>query len=107
MLGLLPVCGCDGNTYDTACEAIMAGVPIDHEGACELPCASDADCAQGEACWTPPGQCDAPGRCAPIPTDCPLMMPAFPVCGCDGTTYPSVCDALLAGASIAHEGPCP
>ena len=107
MLGLMPVCGCDGNTYDTVCEALLAGVAIDHEGSCEAPCTSNADCAAGSTCMTPPGHCDADGRCVPTPTDCPLMMPAFPVCSCDGTDYPSVCDALLAGASIAHEGPCP
>ncbi len=28
------------------------------------------------------------------------------VCGCDGTTYSSVCDAAHAGASIEHRGKC-
>ncbi len=29
-----PMCGCDGKTYDNACLAAVAGVNVDHEGAC-------------------------------------------------------------------------
>ncbi|MET0342779.1 MAG: hypothetical protein ABW252_17360 [Polyangiales bacterium] len=29
-----PVCGCDGATYATACAAHVAGVSVEHDGAC-------------------------------------------------------------------------
>lgn len=29
-----PVCGCDGNDYDSACAAYMAGTSVDSVGAC-------------------------------------------------------------------------
>lgn len=32
-----PVCGCDGVTYGNDCERQGAGVPLDHEGACDTP----------------------------------------------------------------------
>lgn len=32
-----PVCGCDGETYDNACEAARAGVSLDHHEKCKIP----------------------------------------------------------------------
>jgi hypothetical protein len=32
-----PVCGCDGKTYDNACEAARAGVSLDHHEKCKIP----------------------------------------------------------------------
>jgi hypothetical protein len=32
-----PVCGCDGKTYDNACEAARAGVSLDYHEKCKIP----------------------------------------------------------------------
>ncbi|KAL3815261.1 hypothetical protein ACHAXA_002797 [Cyclostephanos tholiformis] len=44
------------------------------------------------------------GTCFTIPTTCPDKNQ--PVCGCDGNTYGSACQASLAGQSLAFKRPC-
>jgi hypothetical protein len=109
---LLAVCGCDGQTYDSACEAIRAGVQVAHEGLCEPEsrCLDDSGCAAGEHCVPVPGLClivmspTVPKECVAVPDVC--APDDEPVCGCDLKTYASACEANKAGAGVAYTGKC-
>ena len=50
------------------------------------------------------GAADAQATCAPRPTVCDAI--AAPVCGCDGMTYPSACEAAMKGTGVNHAGAC-
>ena len=113
-----PVCGCDGVSYPSECDAEREQVSVMHEGICipspgeERPCGGwlgntcdpDQYCRWGElaAC----GQVDHPGACTDVPqaSECPQLVD--PVCGCDGETYINDCLARAARKSIQHHGPC-
>ena len=109
---LVAVCGCDGQTYDSVCEAIRSGVQVAHEGPCEAEsrCVADAECATGERCVPVPGLCllvmspMMPEACIAVPDTCPPD--DQPVCGCDLQTYASACEANQAGAGVAYWGKC-
>ncbi|MCZ7679600.1 MAG: hypothetical protein M5U28_12895 [Sandaracinaceae bacterium] len=66
-------------------------------------CGDDAWCdyAADEYC----GFADGSGVCRPRPADC-AGEPSVTVCGCDGTTYASACEAHRAGVDDASSGPC-
>jgi hypothetical protein len=68
-----PVCGVDGGTYPSDCEAGCAGVDVDHEGPCEEPqnvaCETDADCTDWQFCDTGV-TCGGEGKCAVRPDLC-------------------------------------
>ena len=120
VVGDAPVCGCDDQTYDSACAAGQADVQVKRAGACEAGCTSDADCAQGELCELPTGACpalggpgdqpafvpiEARGECQSIPSAC--IADGTSVCGCDGKTYPSDCERRKAGVARRQVGACP
>jgi hypothetical protein len=91
--------GIDASEYYVPLVAAAAlcgtrGAPVCGAGSfCAFP--ADADC----------GRADAPGSCAPRPEACILIFD--PVCGCDGQTYGSGCQAASAGVSVDFDGPCP
>jgi len=103
----IPVCGCDGQTYGNDCEAAMAGVSIAYQGECGEECNSNSDCNPEHYCKRPMGDCDGKGVCITRPLDCPwLPIVGASVCGCDGQTYPSECDAAQLGVSVRHRSFC-
>jgi hypothetical protein len=106
-----PVCGCDGVTYDNACGALAADAGIESLRACGVEpvlCGGigGEKCGEEEVCFLKPGVCDgqATGRCVREPAEC--LVPKLPVCGCDGETYNSLCDATLEGVQVESEGEC-
>lgn len=75
-----PVCGCDGETYETEADACSAGVRVVTTAACGEPvadsqpivigCAHDGQCPEGESCCAISGRCfetACEGCCAPPP----------------------------------------
>jgi hypothetical protein len=65
-------------------------------------CRSNSECPATHFCAL--GGCRPPGVCQARPVSCDDVY--APVCGCDGRTYPSSCNALAIGVSVAREGHC-
>ncbi len=77
-----------------------------HQGADA--CTSSADCSADSYCdFAEAAACGgaAAGMCKARPIGCEFA-PVQEVCGCDGQTYDSACEAELAGASVAAQEPC-
>ncbi|MEC8022808.1 MAG: hypothetical protein VX223_02675 [Myxococcota bacterium] len=55
-VGLVPVCGCDSQTYKSECNANLAGISVAYTGACD--CIGDACCEGTDCCPSAPA-CDA------------------------------------------------
>ena len=103
-----PVCGCNGKTYANDCQRLAAGAALAGDGACPAGCGGPTatPCKAGYTCARPTGVCSelAYGACVLTPRLCLQKGPA--VCGCDGMTWPSACAALVAGETVASDGPC-
>jgi hypothetical protein len=110
-----PVCGCDGQSYGSRCEAVALGTVIRSEGSCRPPedvvqCASFAEASCGPQAYCRfalgafCGTAGVLGTCEPRPDRCDDF--GRTVCGCDGRTYRSACWAAMSGVSVAFLGSC-
>lgn len=109
---IAPVCGCDGETYSSSCDANLAGTDVAYAGDCGVVsiCGGLAGfaCAATEWCDFAPdavcGAADQTGVCRARPDACIAIY--APVCGCDGLTHGNECVANANGVDVAHSGAC-
>jgi Kazal-type serine protease inhibitor domain len=101
-----PACDCNGRTHASSCALWKARAVLAHPRACVNGCAGPggATCGADGFCTAPScGDGGAWGFCSPRPTQC---TPGPPVCGCDGKTYPSACQANAFGVGVRAAAPC-
>jgi hypothetical protein len=76
---------------------------------CNARCGTIAgiECPAGQFCDLEPGLCggaDIAGTCTLVPQSC--LKNIDPVCGCNGTTYPTDCVRRTQMVQKAHDGRC-
>jgi hypothetical protein len=106
------VCGCDHQTYRSACEAASYGASIASQGVCPEPpsgaCMSQDDCGGDSYAalvyCRPSRGGDPAGFCTRRTSRCSTQL--SPVCGCDGKTYRGRCESDPAAVGVAYTGPC-
>ena len=76
----------------------------EHYGNTDNACPQNDSCTPGDFCQKAEGDCSGEGACTNMPLGCPDVWD--PVCGCDGVTYGSACDAAMGGVNVAYEGVC-
>jgi len=125
-----PVCGCDGKTYGSSCEALRACVcyssgscsgntqpqgnnqsqGMQNQGGNQQPqgneqlCMSHSDCSGTFYCYKESCSNTEHGVCTEMPGECSNQ--SDKVCGCDGMTYDNSCCAAKAGVNIECSGAC-
>lgn len=94
---LAPVCGVDGRTYRTACNAECRGVEIESQSECRpTGCDEARPCLGSQICDD--------GRCVDPVCDCPDVRAR--VCDTNGRTHANECLLRCAQAELDYPGPC-
>ena len=104
-----PVCGCDGKSYNSLCDAQKAGAVVAKGGACAGPAVAcggqHPPCMAGTVCEMNGCGAGATGLCAPA-TAGACGSGGAPECGCDGNTWPNACFRQKAGIAKDYSGAC-
>ena len=98
---------CKGCGVDPCCPGCTVCYGACASGPPPVPCTGNPDCPKDSYCHID-GACKITGgkmgQCRVRPTGCGSTY--NPVCGCDGSSWNSLCSAYAAGVNPAHNGAC-